>query len=244
MNAFCSSLARPTTVLRALISALVGVVLLSSIGVSNASAQVADDQVTAPVTFLQGVGGRSLDVYIDGKRAMRSVSFGSFSSQLELAEGKHRIDLREAGAKRRSKRIARISLKVVDDRPITIASYERPNGKIKLYKKSVDTSWVNGESRLIVRHLAKAPNISMSYDGGPVFRDIKPGRSRRAVVPALPFEINITAETTDGNVSVLAPSTVTLGKNTVTVVYVVGDFEAGTARVVFHAYRTPPPQTG
>ncbi len=226
----------------ALVSALL---VMSSVQLAPAAAQSEDETpIEAPMTFLQGIGDRSVDVYINGKIALRGVSFASFSSPVMLPEGKHRIDLRDAGAKRRSKRLARVSVRVADSQPITVASYQRSNGKIKLYRKAVDTSWVNGESRFIVRNLANAPRVTMSYDGGPVFRDIAPGRSRRSVVPALPFVINITANTEDGIVPVLDPVRVTLGKNTVTVLYLVGDFENGTARAVFHAYRTPPMQNG
>ena len=219
--------------------------VLSSLVVDRAGAQAEPEEaVEAPVTFLQGASDRNLDVYIDGRIAIRNISFGSFSAPLLLDEGKHRIDLREAGAKRRSKRIARISLDITDDRPVTVASYERTNGKLKLYRKAVDTSWVNGESRLVVRHLAKAGKVTMSYDGGPVFRDMQPGRSRKAVVPALPFDIDIVTESNGETVPLLSPVRVTLAQNTVTVLYVVGDFEAGTARAVFHAYRTPLTQQG
>ncbi len=233
------------TLLAAIVAGLVSVLLMASVHVDVAAAQDDDEaQADTPVTFLQGVGDRDLDVYINGKIAMRNVSFGSFSAAMLLPQGKYRIDLRDAGSKRRSPRIARISLRIVDDRPITLVSYQRPNGKIKVAQRAVDTTWVNGESRLIVRHLASAPVITMSYDGGPVFRDIKPGRSRRAVVPALPFDIKITTDVDGVAVPVLDPVRVSLVKNTVTVVYVVGDFDAGTARAVFHAYRTPETQNG
>ncbi len=210
------------------------VALLVLDGVSVA-AQANEQPATAPLTFVQGLPDVDVDVYIDGKLAMRDVAFGTFRSGVRLEQGAHRIDLRPAGAKRRSKRIARIRIEVKDDAPQTVVSYLRPNGRIRLYKKMVNTSWVNGESRLIVRHLANGPAVSVHYDGGVAYADVKPGQSRRNVVPALPFDISVSSP----GGQVLDPVRVSLAMNTVTVVYIVGDVDEGTLRVMFHAYRTP-----
>ncbi len=88
-----------------------------------------------------------------------------------------------------------------------------------------------------MRHLAAAPPVDLTYDGGLKYRSVANRRSRTDVVPGLPFTLGVS---TSSGQAILDPVMVSLLPDTVTVVYVVGDIETGTLRTLLHAYVTEP----
>ncbi len=204
-----------------------------------AGATDADEAVSSSLTFIHGVPGQRFDVYVGKELVAANAEFSSLHPGIALSQGRHKVAIREPGARAKSRPIAKLRVKVTNSAPQTVVAHLDNNGEIDLYKRRVNTKWVNGEARLIVRHLAHAPAIQLRYDGGLKHRSVASGQTRKSVVPALPFELGVYAQTSEELQPILDPVMVSLAANTVTVVYVIGSNDDGTLTTLSHAYRTP-----
>ncbi|WP_195210545.1 DUF4397 domain-containing protein [Actinomarinicola tropica] len=209
---------------------LLGVLSLLTVAAFAAPAQA---QSGATVMLLHGIPDTPVDVYVDGAEVIGDFQpadmqdLSSFAGQT-LAN----IQVVPAGGDPATDAVIEVpSLDVPASGNWTVVAHLGADGTPTITPFENDTSQIAaGEGRITVRHTAAAPAVDIVVGDARPFTDLSNPNSVSADLPAGPLPASIAAAGGDVIASVAdilgSEPAVTAGANTI--LYAVGDLEAGT----------------
>lgn len=149
------------------------------------------------------VGGPSVDVYVDGKKALEGVSYKGLSPYLDVPSGSHVLALRLAGSEAASAPIATLKRSLAAEGYFVAAAATVGSKPVILVQN--ETTGKGSEKRASVRfyHLSpdagpvsiSAPSASRMAKNGTrsVVKELLPGKSRSASLPSGSTTLSLSA---------------------------------------------------
>ncbi len=184
------------------------------------------------VNVVHGIPGADdfpVDVYVDDALALPGVTFGAVAAGIDLPAGRRTIAIRPAGADASSAPAIQKKLVIGSNINYSITAFLNADGAPRINRVRNDIRALDGEARVIVRHLALAPTVDVLVNGAETFTLTNaPGhRQGKAVVPAGTYSVSVVADA-DNSIVALPATDLAFAADTVTVVYAVGDFANGS----------------
>ncbi len=212
---------------RALTASLVAVLLVTGLVAASPAGAVGG---TTSTTVVHGIPGVTVDVYVDGAKAIDDFTPGTVAGPLTLPAGSRSIAITAGNAADASSPILAGDVVLVAGADMSIVAHLTAAGDPTVSAFTNDTSDIAaGQGRITVRHLAAAPPVDVLAGGAVAFAGLTNGRSAAADLPAgtIPVSLNAAGTSTQafpaqGTVDVALPAGVNL------VVYAIGNLGAGT----------------
>ena len=213
--------------MRRALSAVVAVLLATGLLAASPAGAVGG---TTSTTVVHGIPDVTVDVYVDGVRAIDDLAPGTVAGPLTLPAGSHSVAITAADATDDGDPILAGDVVLVAGADMSIVAHLDGAGAPTVSLFTNDTSAIaEGEGRITVRHLAAAPPVDILVDGAVAFPGLSNGASAAADLPTgtLPVSINAAGTSTqafpaEGTVDVALPAGVNL------VVYAWGDLAASS----------------
>ncbi len=177
-------------------------------------------QGTAHLRVLHAIaGGPSVDVYLDGKKALGSVSYKSLSDYMDVPSGSHVLALRASGSEAASAPLASLKRSLAAGGYFVAAAASVAGQPAVIVQN--ETTGKGSEKRASVRfyHLSPdapavsitAPSASKMARNGTrtLVKELLPGKSRSASLPAGTVTLSLSA---GGKVVKQVPVTVQAGR--------------------------------
>lgn len=221
-------MARKTGLRRTLAATTVGsvAVAVALLGASPASA--AD---TAEVYVVHGVPGLTVDVYVDGQRALDDFQPETVAGPLDLPAGSHDVAITAADAADASNPVLTATADLAAGNSYSLVAHLTADGTPTITPYSNDTSSVSaGQARLVVRHDAAAPAVDVRAGGTVVLSDVTNPNEGSLTVPAGTVSADVVLAGT--STVAIGPADVTLTEGTATFVHAVGSADDGTLGLV------------
>lgn len=197
-----------------------------AVAASGAPALAADD--TASLSVLHGVPELTVDVYVDGERALDDFEPGSLAGPLELPAGAHELAITAGDAADASEPVlGPIPVELEAGGDYTAAAHLDADGQPTATAFMNDTSQLEaGEGRLTVRHIAAAPAVDVWANGEVAVPGLENPDEASLTLPASTVEaaVSLAGETDP----VLGPTPVEAAEGTNTIVYAWGSAEDGS----------------
>jgi hypothetical protein len=160
---------------------------------------------TSSVTIVHGILELSVDVYVDGVLTLANFEPRSISQTLQLAQGRYRVQVFPRAANPPA--TAPSSGAAIDgeinvplDGDVTAVAHVNAAGTPALVTFPNDTTAITpGNTRVTVRHAAKAGPVDVVLNGAAAVEDLPNGEQRTLTVPAI----------SGATVAVAAPNTTT-----------------------------------
>lgn len=203
-----------------------GVLLAAAAAVfPSATATAASGEATLSV--LHAVPSVTVDVYLDGKRALDDFTPGKLAGPMMVPAGAHSIAITAGDATDDSKPIigpVDVTLDAGGD--YTAVAHDDTSGKPTATLFTNDTSATPaGQGRLIVRHVAAAPAVDVLAGGKAVVTNLSNPDEQALELPAGTVSASVAATgTTD---PVIGPADVTVTAGSDTIVYAWGSLDDG-----------------
>lgn len=198
-----------------------GLLGLTVLPATSAGAAQTAAQENATVTVFHGIPGETVDVYANGKKLLSKFTPGSLSSPLSLPADSYDIKVFKAGASPSGTPVVQRTVEVAEGANASVTANLNVDGKPALNAFTNDTSKVpDGQSRLIVRHVADAPAVDVRAGGTPVFKDVENPEQAMTEVDA--GSVNADVVLAGTTTVVIGPTTLNLESQKVTVVYAWG----------------------
>ena len=212
---------------RALTAAVVAALLVAGPLAASPAGAVGG---TTSTTVVHGIPDLTVDVYVDGAKAIDDFVPGTVAGPLTLPAGTRSVAITAADAMDDSDPVLAGDIVLVAGADMSIVAHLDGAGDPTVSAFTNDTSAIaEGEGRITVRHLAAAPAVDILAGGAVAFAGLTNGASAAADLPAgtLPVSINAAGTSTqvfpaEGTLDVALPAGVNL------VVYAWGDFAAGS----------------
>lgn len=220
--------ARPTSLRRTLAATTAGsiAVAIALLGASPASA--AD---TAEVYVVHGIPGLTVDVYVDGKRALDDFKPETVAGPLDLPAGSHDVAITAADAPDASNPVLTASADLAAGKSYSLVAHLTADGNPTITPYSNDISSVSaGQARLVVRHDAAAPAVDVRAGGTVVLSNVTNPNEGSLTVPAGTVSADVVLAGT--STVAIGPADVTLTEGTATFVHAVGSAKDGTLALV------------
>jgi len=200
--------------------ALPGVLLAASAPANAAAARVTTK--IAKVTVFHGIPGVDVNVYVNDRITLKDFKPSTFAGPLSLPAGTYKIDITSyqsdmtAGMKSADV-IGPVSVKVAAGHNYTIAAYLTTMGKPTATVLDNNISMLPAKKgRVTVVHLANAPTVKITANGGTLIAKLSNGQHAQAVVPASTYKVGIVA----GGMTVFSTKLpVAAGVNTIVYAY-------------------------
>jgi hypothetical protein len=190
----------------------------------------------AEVTVVHGIPKLPVDVYVDGKKALKDFTFRTVTPEIAFAPGVYKIAVRPYGASARSKPILAATEKLVAWENATIVANLTPYGKAVLTVFANPTVEPGqGKARVIVRHVADAPAVDVYAGTAKIISHLANPSGKRLVVPA-PLKTVIRVDVAGTKTTVIGPARLKFGSDTTTIVYAIGSAAANTLTAVVQTY--------
>jgi len=191
----------------------------------------------ATVTIVHGIPATPVDIYVNNKKAINGFTFGTVTKPLSFAPGTYAIAIRAHGASASSAPILKASEKLVAKENATIIANLTAAGKPVLSVfANPTTSLPAGKARVIVRHLAQAPAVSVFAGMNKVVNSLANGAQATLTIPAAKVAIAVSVAGQSVHKAVLGPVTLNFGAKTTTVVYAIGSASGKTLKAVVQTY--------
>ena len=211
---------------RSLAALVVGVVASLAAGpavlLSAGPAQAAS---SAQLSVFHGVPGLTVDVYLDGKKAIDDFKPGMMAGPLTVPAGKHVIAITAADATDDSKpAIGPVTVTLAAGTNYTAVAHLTAAGKPTATLFTNDTASIAaGQGRLTVRHTAAAPAVDVLVGGKAVagFTNLTNPNEAKADLPAGTLK-DVAVAATGTTDPVIGPTDVTVVAGTNTIVYAWG----------------------
>ncbi|PCN47644.1 hypothetical protein Csp2054_11045 [Curtobacterium sp. 'Ferrero'] len=203
-----------------------GVLLAAAAAVvPSATATAASGEATLSV--LHAVPSVTVDVYLDGERALDDFTPGKLAGPMMVPAGAHSIAITAGDATDDSKPIigpVDVTLDAGGD--YTAVAHDDTSGKPTATLFTNDTSATPaGQGRLIVRHVAAAPAVDVLAGGKAVVTNLSNPDEQALELPAGTVSASVAATgTTD---PVIGPADVTVTAGSDTIVYAWGSLDDG-----------------
>lgn len=201
------------------------VVAASALPASAASAG------TASIAVLHGVPDLTVDVYVDGTRALDDFTPGTLAGPLDLPAGAHSIAITAGDAADASApAIGPVDVTLDAGASYTAVAHLDPAGEPTATLFTNDLAAVPaGQGRLTVRHTAAAPAVDVLAGGAPVVTNLSNPDEQSLTVPAGTVSAVVAATgTTD---PVIGPADLDVAEGVSTIVYAWGSLEAGNLQL-------------
>jgi hypothetical protein len=216
---------RTTTRLAA--AAAVGAAALAFAGAAPANAASSD----ATLSVLHGVPDTTVDVYLDGKRALNDFTPGRLAGPLDVPAGSHTIAITAADATNDDKPvIGPVDVTLAAGKSYTAAAHLTADGKPTATLYTDDISKVAaGKGRLTVRHTAAAPAVDVLANKQVAIEGLENPDEKVLELPAGTISAAVAAAgTTD---PVIGPADVPVTEGANTIVYAWGSLKDKNLKV-------------
>lgn len=219
---------RPTSLRRALAVTTVGT-MAAAVALLGASPASAAD--TAEVYVVHGVPGLTVDVYVDGQRALDDFQPETVAGPLDLPAGSHEVAITAADATDASNPVLTATADLAAGNSYSLVAHLKADGTPTITPYSNDTSSVPaGQARLVVRHDAAAPAVDVRAGGTVVLAGVTNPQEGSLTVPAGTVSADVVLAGT--STVAIGPADVTLAEGTATFVHAVGSADDGTLALV------------
>jgi len=192
-------------------------------------AHAADSQVYV----VHGIPGATVDVYVNGQRALDDFTPTTVAGPLTLPEGSYdlKVVAGDAADGNAPAIVAANDVAVPGGANISVVAHLNAAGQPALTPFVNDVSKVAaGKARLVVRHTAAAPAVDVRANGEVAFPGLTNPKEAKADLAAGTVSADVVLAGTD---TVAIPATeVTLKEGTATIVYAIGSAEANSLAVV------------
>jgi hypothetical protein len=186
------------------------------------AAQAAND---AKLSVLHGVPGLTVDVWVNGQLQLNDFKPGSLAGPLDLPAGTYSVAITDSTATSATDKVAigPVDLPLAAGMNYTAVAFLGTDGKptAKLFTNDIAPT-AAGQGRVTVRHVANAPEVTVTADGAALGNVANPDEIK-ADVPAKTYAVAVTP--TSGGAAVFSTNLpVKEGVNTI--VYAWGDITA------------------
>jgi hypothetical protein len=203
---------------KTLIAGLAAGALVALASALPASAATGD----ATLTVLHAVPKVTVDVYLDGKRAINDFKPGTMAGPLAIPAGAHKIAITAGNAADASKPIiGPISVDLAAGGNYTAVAHDKTDGSPTATLFTNDTSAIPaGQGRLIVRHVAAAPAVDVLAGGKAVVSGLTNPNEKILTLPAGTVSASVAAAGT--TTPLIGPADVKVANGADTIVYAWG----------------------
>jgi hypothetical protein len=201
-----------------LIAGLAAGVLIALSSAMPASAATGD----ASLSVFHAVPKVTVDVYLDGKRALDDFTPGMMAGPLSVPAGSHTIAITAGDAADASKPlIGPITVDLAAGGNYTAVAHDKTDGTPTATLFTNDVSRIPaGQGRLIVRHVAAAPAVDVLAGGKAVISGLTNPNEKALVLPAGTVSASVAAAGTTA--PVIGPADVAVADGADTIVYAWG----------------------
>lgn len=212
--------------------------VLTSAGIAAAAVVVATalpasaaTTSAASLSVLHGVPDLTVDVWLDGERALDDFTPGTLAGPLDVSSGAHTLVITAADATDvSSPAIGPVDVTLDAGTSYTAVAHLDEAGAPTATLFTNDTSAVPaGQGRLTVRHTAAAPAVDVLAGGSPVVTNLSNPDEQSLLVPAGTVQAAIAA--TGTTTPVLGPTDLTIAEGANTIVYAWGSLSAGNLQL-------------
>lgn len=212
--------------------------VLTSAGIAAAAVVVATalpasaaTTSTASLSVLHGVPDLTVDVWLDGERALDDFTPGTLAGPLDVPSGANTLVITAADATDvSSPAIGPVDVTLDAGTSYTAVAHLDAAGAPTATLFTNDTSAVPaGQGRLTVRHTAAAPAVDVLAGGSPVVTNLSNPDEQSLLVPAGTVQAAIAA--TGTTTPVLGPTDLTIAEGANTIVYAWGSLSAGNLQL-------------
>ncbi|ARC57860.1 hypothetical protein AS850_12320 [Frondihabitans sp. 762G35] len=209
---------------KTLIAGLAAGALVALASAVPASAATGD----ATLTVLHAVPKVTVDVYLDGKRAIDDFTPGMMAGPLDVPAGSHEIAITAGDATDASKPIiGPITVDLAAGGNYTAVAHDKTDGSPTATLFTNDTSTIPaGQGRLIVRHVAAAPAVDVLAGGKAVISGLTNPNEKALTLPAGTVSASVAAAGTTA--PVIGPADVKVAEGADTIVYAWGSLNDKT----------------
>lgn len=194
----------------------------------------------AGIQIVHGVPGADVDVYVDGEAIIPGFTAGTIAGPISLDAGSHVVDLYQAidgapaiAGDRTDQPITSQSVTVGSD-PASLIAHLDSAGEVVLSTFAEDLAPTDpAQGRIVVRHLAQAPEVTVNIDGAPV-PDGTIGNGEFATIPLAAGQHTVSAVTGDG--AEVASATIAVEDGELASITVFGSADSGTLDAVVQAF--------
>lgn len=179
----------------------------------------------AKLSVLHAVPDTTVDVYLDGKRALNDFKPGDLAGPLDVPAGSHSIAITAGDAKNDDKPIiGPVDVKLKGGTSYTAAAHLTADGKPTATLFTDDTSKLAaGKGRLTVRHTAAAPAVDVLANKKAAIKGLENPDQKVLELPAGTISASVAAAgTTD---PVIGPADVNVAEGVNTIVYAWGSLK-------------------
>ncbi|HET8657651.1 MAG TPA: DUF4397 domain-containing protein [Micromonosporaceae bacterium] len=204
-----------------------GVAVLSTAGPAAAAG-------SSKVYVVHGIPGQTVDVYVNGEKALPGFEPTKVAGPLDLPEGAYDIVLTRPGEPVTSPILSVQDARVPGGQNISLVAHLKADGQPTLTPFVNDVSKLGaGKARLVVRHTAAAPAVDVRAGGQPVFPGLANPREAKADIDAGSVRADVVLA--GSQTVVLGPANLDLAEGTATVVYAIGSAEAQSLAITSQA---------
>lgn len=220
--------ARTSSLRRTLAGTAAGSIAVAFAVLGASPAAAAD---TAEVFVVHGVPGLTVDVYVDGQRALDDFQPETVAGPLDLPAGSHDVAITAADAADASSPVLTATADLAAGNSYSLVAHLTADGTPTITPYSNDISSVPaGQARLVVRHDAAAPAVDVRAGGTVVLADVTNPNQGGLTVPAGTVSADVVLAGT--STVAIGPADVTLTEGTATFVHAVGSADEGTLALV------------
>lgn len=209
-----------TRVTRIIGAALLGLGVLGASALGGAPASGQTPPASATVTVVHGLRGQLVDVYLDGKLALKGFQPERVTDPLQLPAGKHEVKLRSAGSAATSAPFATANVTVPAGANLSLVAHLGQDGKptVTPFNNKVNPL-AAGKARLVARNTAFVEPVTVLLNGAPVVTTLKPKSEFGADVAPATYQVSVKAPS--GGVLVPA-NDVPVPEGAATIMYLIG----------------------
>jgi hypothetical protein len=208
---------------RAALGIGLGTILAAGMISAGGPAVAVPQEASSPghVYILQGLPGRSVDLYVNNQRVGSNVAAKTVIGPMSLAAGSYDLKVTNAGA---TTTVLDRTLAVAAGRSVDavvhLNAQAKPVAKLTVFGN--DTAALNaGKTRLAIAHTADVPPADIRVDGKVLFSNVANGEGLTTVVPAATYRVDIVPTGTSGP-AILGPADFALKAGTLTRVFAIG----------------------
>jgi Domain of unknown function (DUF4397) len=210
---------RPGT--RRRLGAGLSLAVLASLLAGVGAIGVADAAPSGQVYVLQGLPGRSVDLFLNGKQIGADIAPKTIVGPLSLAAGSYQLRVADPGATNSLlQRTVTVGSGASLDAVVHLDAEASPTPKLTVFAND-RSPVVSGKTRLAIAHVAAVPAADIRVGGKVLFSNVANGEGLTTVVPAGSYSVDVVPTGTNGP-AVLGPATFTLTAATLTRVFAVG----------------------
>lgn len=198
-------------------AAMLAAVLLG--GAPSSAQAPAPPAGAASVTVVHGLRGELVDVYLDGKLALKGFQPERVTDPLKVPAGDHRVILRTAGSPADGTPMATANVKVAAGANLSLVGHLNTDGEptVTAYDNNV-SPLPAGKARLVARSTAEISAITLVVNGDPLAPLAPEGEFGADLAPAT-YQVAVNAP--NGGV-IVPPDDVPVPEGTATIMYLIG----------------------